>query len=79
MSELQVPCPRCGQDWIQEVRLIALEQDAFLCLECDALWLDAGDIGPDSFRDYGTFMEESGRTEPHSASELVIKGPLLKR
>jgi hypothetical protein len=61
------------------VRLVHLEQNAVLCPECDALWLLADKIAADTFRDYGTYMAEHGRLEPENESELLIRGPLLKR
>lgn len=77
MSEARTKCPRCGQDWLQAVRLVYLEQDAVLCPECDALWLPADQIAANTFRDYGMYMREQGRREPESESELLIRGPLL--
>ena len=53
-------CPRCNQGFIREVRINALNLDAFLCEECDALWLGRDDIGPTSFVDFTTFMEARG-------------------
>jgi hypothetical protein len=77
MSDARTKCPRCGQDWLQNVRLVHLAQDAVLCPECDALWLPGDQIALATFRDYGTYMEEHGRREPEREGELLIRGPLL--
>jgi len=77
MSEARTKCPRCGQDWLQDVRLVHLAQDAVLCPECDALWLPADRIAADTFYDYGTYMTERGRNEPEREGELLVRGPLL--
>jgi len=79
MNEARIQCPRCTQDWLQDVRLVHLEQDAVFCPECDALWLKADEVAAGTFRDYGTFMIEHGRPQPHAQGELLIRGPLLKR
>jgi hypothetical protein len=78
MTETRMPCPRCGQDWLYDVRLIHLEQDAVLCPECDALWLRIEEIGVDTFRDYGTYMMDHGRGEPEAPGELLVRGLLLR-
>ena len=77
MSESRIQCPRCAQDWLQDVRLVHLGQDAVLCPECDALWLPADKIAPETFRDYGAYMVEHGRHAPEAQGELLIRGPLL--
>ena len=77
MNAARVQCPRCGQAWLLEVRLVHLERDAVLCPECDALWLGVDEIAPGSFRDYGTYMVEQGRDTPEDRGEIVIRGPVL--
>jgi len=79
MNENRIPCPRCGQDWLHDVRLVHLEQDAVFCPECNALWLTADEVAASTFREYGAFMVEHGRPQPHAKGELLIRGPLLKR
>lgn len=79
MSESLVQCPRCGQDWLLDVRLVHLEQDAVLCPECDALWLRADEVASNNFHDYGTYMIEHGRPEPEDQGELLVRGPLHRR
>lgn len=78
MSETRVQCPRCGQDWLLDVRLAHLAQDAVLCPECDALWLRSEEVGANTFRDYGTYMVEHGRAEPEVPGEVLIRGPMRR-
>lgn len=66
-------CPRCnpgGGGRILKVRLNALGQEAYICDECDALWLDREHLNVSNFVDYATFMEARGR--PGLWSELTI-------
>jgi len=78
MTETRVECPRCGQDWLLHVRLLHLGRDAVLCPECDALWLRIEEVGANTFRDYGTYMVEQGRTEPDDPGELLIRGEVRR-
>lgn len=79
----KVACPRCGQDWLNRVRLRALAMEAILCPECEALWLNeaavftpgGGEYGATWF-DYSTFMEAHGRMTPHEVDEFEELGPL---
>jgi hypothetical protein len=75
----QVSCPRCNQDFLQSVRLVALRQDAIRCPECDALWLRECDVGPPSEGSYGvlwfdfeTYMKAAGRGSPYAPGEVVV-------
>lgn len=54
-------CPRCEQGDVLHVRLVALDQTAYLCDECEALWFDKAAIGPGGFIDFGTYMASRGR------------------
>jgi hypothetical protein len=76
-DESKVPCPRCGQDWLQEVRLVRLGLSVILCPECDALWTDAPPA-MDGFEDYGTFMQRHGVAEPEAPSEIEVLRPLTR-
>lgn len=77
MNDNRVPCPRCRQDWLLDVRLVYLKQDAVFCPECNAFWLQGDDINMETFQDYNTYMIEHGRTNPQDQKELLIRGPLL--
>jgi Zn-finger nucleic acid-binding protein len=79
MSESQIECPRCRQDWLRSVLLVHLNLRAVHCPECDALWLgdepqisEAPHYG--EFVDYSTFMEEHGRLQPQAAGEVKVVG-----
>jgi hypothetical protein len=74
----QVVCPRCGQDWLRRVRLIALNMVAVICPECEALWLSEEAVGPATWVDYGTFMKESGRPFPDQKGELEVLDPIVR-
>ena len=85
MTEKRVECPRCKQDWLERVRLVALELDVVLCFECDALWLNEAHVflpiagGYDErWYDYGTFMRSKGRPNHETSSEFRILGKLLR-
>jgi hypothetical protein len=71
----KVPCPRCGQDWLQNARFVRLGQLAVLCPECEALWVDVVPAA-DNFEDYGTFMHGHGIAEPDVPSEIELLGPV---
>ena len=71
----KIPCPRCGQDWLQRVRLVRLNISAVLCRECDALWVDLEPAG-DNFDDYATYMRGRGVLEPEMPSEIELLGPV---
>jgi DNA-directed RNA polymerase subunit RPC12/RpoP len=73
-----VACPRCRQEWLREVTLTALDTHAYLCVECDALYLTDTDVAGASFVDYGTFMESRGRSAPEDPKEIRL-GPKLRR
>lgn len=77
MSDQRTECPRCGQDWLYRVRLVALGRAAILCFECDALWLDDEDVGVRPQLDYGTYMKQSGRTDPEDSDEVQEMGFFL--
>jgi len=74
MTVNRIECPRCGQDWLLEVRLVYLNVRATLCPECDALWV-ARAAEADNFEDYGTFMRGHGRVRPEDREEIEIVGP----
>jgi hypothetical protein len=56
----QIPCPRCGQGWVLDVRIVLLNQEAFLCEECEALWFQKEEICRGEFVDFGDFMLRNG-------------------
>ena len=60
MGQIKTWCPRCDQGWVVEVYIEPLEQIAYFCDECEALWFDGNNITQASFVDYSTFMEERG-------------------
>jgi len=72
-DESSVACPRCGQEWLRNVRLVRFERPAVHCQECDALWIDVTP-GKDNFEDYGTFMRRGGVMEPDAAAEIQLLG-----
>jgi hypothetical protein len=81
----RVACPRCGQDYLQRVELVALGRTAIHCPECDALWLKPEDVGPPTpggygvtWFDYGTYMQGAGRQSPHQKGEVRVLGHLLQ-
>jgi hypothetical protein len=63
-------CQRCGQGVVLEVRLNSLSEVAYLCDECEALWLRREQIGPEGFVDFSTYMESHGR--PGLWSEITV-------
>ncbi|MBA2663364.1 MAG: hypothetical protein H0U74_13840 [Bradymonadaceae bacterium] len=73
-----VECPRCGQDWLVRVKLVALNRGAVRCPECEALWLTEEDIDSTTWTDYGTFMRLSGRFSPDQKGEIEILEPLTR-
>ena len=78
MSTNNVACPRCGQDWLRHVRLVALSLDAIFCPECEALWQTPADVGRTTFEDYGTFMIAHGRSNPDSPTEIEMREPMTE-
>lgn len=78
-------CPRCEQDYLERVELVALRCRAVLCPECDALWLDEHQVGPATEGSYGvtwfdfeTFMEERGHPARHRDAAARVLGPLSR-
>lgn len=67
----RVPCPRCGEDDVAPVHLGCIGQDAFLCEECDALWLSAAEIVTGAPRDLWTYLEEKGVPFSVAAMESI--------
>lgn len=57
---MQVPCPRCGQDYVVKARVKPLNLVVKFCPECDAFWHEDWPISVDKFLDLGTFLEEHG-------------------
>jgi hypothetical protein len=47
---------------VRTVRIKVLDRTAYLCDECDALWLNAEEIGATGFVDFDTFMKDYGRS-----------------
>jgi hypothetical protein len=74
MNDQRVACPRCGQDWLREIRLVHLERDAIFCPECEGLWLSADDLAAQVFCDYGTYMMAHGRSDPDQRGEIDVRG-----
>lgn len=73
MDEIDGVCPRCGQDYLENVRLVHLNQDAILCIECDALWVGR-DVSLLTFVDYEAYMRDHGRSQPEAPGECELKG-----
>ena len=69
----KVVCPRCIQDWLQQVRLVQLGVMAVLCPECEALWVDSAPSAQ-TFQDYATYMRARGRARPDDPAELEFVG-----
>jgi uncharacterized Zn finger protein len=65
-------CPRCGQGTVLEVQIKAFSGTLYLCDECEALWMNKDAISPSEFVDFGTYMQQHGRSG--SWSELSILG-----
>ena len=76
MTKLKVPCPRCGQDWLDRVKIVHLGCDAILCGECDALWTQQENVSFTNFVDYNGFMVRNGRINPQMHGEIEVLGPL---
>lgn len=72
----KVPCPRCGQDWVERVRLTGLQRTVVMCPECDALWTNEQNISFSSFLNYHEFMLRNGRANPEDPAEIERVGPL---
>ncbi len=70
----RVACPRCGQDWLERVRLIHLGAEAIRCPECEALWRKGVELRHDTFVDYGTFLRSRGRLNPDAPGEVEVLG-----
>ena len=68
-----IPCPRCGEDEVLAVHVGCVGTDAFLCEECDALWLDAARIGTAPPLDLWTWLE--GRGVPFSLAAMESVAP----
>lgn len=77
MSE-RVACPRCGQDWLERVRLVHLEEEAVRCPECEALWREGVELRAETFVDYGSFLRSKGRPDPDAPGEVEVLGPTTK-
>lgn len=54
-------CPFCEEGRVYRVRLTALDQVAFLCEECDALWFGQAEIARDSYVVFEAYMRSRGR------------------
>ncbi len=57
---VNVPCPYCEQVDIWRVIVLPLDLPAFICAECDTIWLTREDIGADKGKNFGDFMAERG-------------------
>jgi hypothetical protein len=73
LEDEKLVCPRCGQDWLHDARLVRSGRAAVFCPECEALWVDVVP-GADNFLDYGTFMHSQGVTEPDVPGEIELLG-----
>ncbi len=73
-----VVCFRCGQDWLERVRLVRLNRVAVRCPECEALWLDEANLASDAWVDYGTFMREAGCADPDRKEEIEFLEQLIR-
>jgi uncharacterized protein (DUF983 family) len=58
--ENKMICPRCEQGDIAIATITKTGQSVYVCEECEAMWFAKNDIGPSSFVDFGTYMEEIG-------------------
>ena len=76
MSAEQLWCPRCEQGLVLDVAIPKAQVEAYLCDECEALWLDKATVGAQNFVDYSTFMRAHGGDGLWS--ELVIRGAVYK-
>jgi hypothetical protein len=54
-------CPYCGQDYVWEVLLTELDQQALMCPECDTVWLASGDVLNGTGQNFQDFMAARGR------------------
>jgi hypothetical protein len=56
-----VRCPYCDQDYVWEVSVRDLPGPLYMCLECDTVWLTAGDISDREGQIFKNFMTQRGR------------------
>ena len=35
---MKIPCPRCGQDWLQHAIIKPIGREIYICEECFSLW-----------------------------------------
>ena len=56
-------CPICGQGGLYRVRILNCDNlEAFLCSECDAIWLGDEEAARNGYDRFETFMEKRGLT-----------------
>lgn len=64
-------CPRCEQDYIVEARISAIGKLIYICPECEAIWLSKNEIHSQGFLDFGTYMNEMGRSQLWDELEAI--------
>lgn len=51
-------CPRCEQGIILKKVIKKINQQIYICDECDAVWFHEREVGIEPFVDFGTYMLE---------------------
>ena len=54
-------CPYCGQDYVWEIVLKDLDQQALICPECDTVWFAPSDVLNGKGQNFEDFMAARGR------------------
>ena len=58
----RVACPRCEQEWLECVVIIATGEEIVACQECDATWAVDEERLLANMRDYQTYLGSLGLT-----------------
>ena len=51
-------CEVCDQGFIRHYRINPLNIEAYICEECDALWLKKDEIRHDNYTAFSTFLDQ---------------------
>jgi len=57
---MRIWCPECNQGWLHAVVIRALNQNAYICDECEATWLKRNEIGVLRPVSFTLFMQNLG-------------------
>jgi transposase-like protein len=53
-------CPRCEHGEIRKVRVKAINEQLFVCDECEAAWVRHEAVGLEPWVDFGTYLRANG-------------------